>query len=215
MRTKKPTLTLERENAILDAAQKRFAVYGLAKVTMDEIASDVGLGKATLYYYFPAKEVVFQRVVEREQKEFLEHLEQVVQSKISAAEKLKTYNHERLRLFAVLFNLNSINTQSWIDCHPVLNALLKTFAAEDLKLLTRILREGTRRGELDVPSPEKVATTLLHTLHGMRLRAVRMARSPVAPELAAADLEHEIDHLFVLILDGIRRRTNHRKATHA
>jgi len=33
-----------------------FRRFGLAKVTMDEIAADLGISKAALYYYFPAKE---------------------------------------------------------------------------------------------------------------------------------------------------------------
>jgi TetR/AcrR family transcriptional regulator len=35
---------------ILEAAQRQFARYGLSKVTMDEIAEEVGMGKASLYY---------------------------------------------------------------------------------------------------------------------------------------------------------------------
>jgi len=212
MRSKQPTLTHEREQLILDAAQKRFAVYGLTKVTMDEIASDIGLGKATLYYYFPTKEEVFRRVVQREQEEFLKHVGDIIRSKASASDKLKAYSQRRQRLFTLLINLNLVTSQTWLDFHPILNALFKEFADEEMKMLTRILREGTRRGEFDVPSPEKVATTVLHTLHGLRLRAVRMTQSPAAPGQNFAELEHEVEHLCCLILDGIKKRTNHRKA---
>ena len=38
-----------KEKAILEAARKRFAYFGFSKITMDEIASDVALGKASLY----------------------------------------------------------------------------------------------------------------------------------------------------------------------
>lgn len=52
--------TKEKEQAILKAARERFAQFGFNKSTMDEIASDVELGKASLYYYFPAKEDLFR-----------------------------------------------------------------------------------------------------------------------------------------------------------
>ncbi len=58
-------------NSILDAAMKRFGYYGLAKTTMSEIASDVGLSKASLYYYFADKDALFRAVVKREQDGFL------------------------------------------------------------------------------------------------------------------------------------------------
>ena len=40
-------------NAILDAAERRFAEYGFAGVSVREIAADAGLkNQASLYYHF-------------------------------------------------------------------------------------------------------------------------------------------------------------------
>ncbi|HEY4784669.1 MAG TPA: helix-turn-helix domain-containing protein, partial [Bacteroidales bacterium] len=50
----------EKLEVILKAAQKRFGLYGLEKTTMKEIASDMGMSKAALYYYFPDKEGLFK-----------------------------------------------------------------------------------------------------------------------------------------------------------
>jgi AcrR family transcriptional regulator len=66
-----PDLGHEKEHLILDAAQNRFARFGFSKVTMDEIAEDVGMAKASLYYYYPSKEDVFRAVLRREQEQFL------------------------------------------------------------------------------------------------------------------------------------------------
>jgi len=60
--------TRDKEELILQAAQHRFAAYGLSKVTMDEIAEDVGMAKASLYYCFPTKETIFRSVVQHEQE---------------------------------------------------------------------------------------------------------------------------------------------------
>ena len=46
-------LTRDKEEVILRSAQRRFASFGYSKVTMDEIAEDIGMAKASLYYYFP------------------------------------------------------------------------------------------------------------------------------------------------------------------
>ena len=56
---------------IIDVAQKRFGVYGLEKTSMREIAEDLNLSKASLYYYFPDKESLYRAVVEKEQDEFI------------------------------------------------------------------------------------------------------------------------------------------------
>ena len=68
----------DKECAILKAARQRFAHYGYSKVTMDEIAADVEMGKASLYYYFPTKENLFQEVIVQEQDEFAEEIEKIL-----------------------------------------------------------------------------------------------------------------------------------------
>ncbi|MFE7088384.1 TetR/AcrR family transcriptional regulator [Sphingobacterium spiritivorum] len=47
--------TQKKKNQIVKAALKRFAHFGIPKTTMSEIADDVHLTKANLYYYFPDK----------------------------------------------------------------------------------------------------------------------------------------------------------------
>ena len=68
----------DKHAAILDAPHKRFARYGLTKVTMDEIAADLGISKAALYYYFPAKEDLYRNVVASEQQDFADRMEAIV-----------------------------------------------------------------------------------------------------------------------------------------
>ncbi len=47
-----------RENAILDAVNRLLAKKGFDLMTMDEVAADVGIAKASLYKHFQSKEVV-------------------------------------------------------------------------------------------------------------------------------------------------------------
>jgi AcrR family transcriptional regulator len=55
----------QRRNYILDAAEKLFFSKGYDNVSMDGIASEIGLNKATLYLYFKNKESLFFAVVLR------------------------------------------------------------------------------------------------------------------------------------------------------
>ena len=48
-----------RQDRILAGALEVFKKEGFEGATMDEIASESGFGKATLYYYFHSKEEVF------------------------------------------------------------------------------------------------------------------------------------------------------------
>ena len=44
-----------KKQYILDIALKRFSHFGINKTTMGEIADDIAVSKANLYYYFPDK----------------------------------------------------------------------------------------------------------------------------------------------------------------
>ena len=51
--------------AILDAAERRFAVQGFAATTVKQVADDAGVNSALLYYYFTDKETLYRAVLRR------------------------------------------------------------------------------------------------------------------------------------------------------
>lgn len=52
-------------DAILDAAERRFAQQGYAAATIKQIGSDAGVNSALLYYYFADKEALYREVLAR------------------------------------------------------------------------------------------------------------------------------------------------------
>jgi TetR/AcrR family transcriptional regulator len=50
---------------ILDAAERAFADHGMAGARVANIASEAGVNKAMLYYYFGSKEELYEAVLER------------------------------------------------------------------------------------------------------------------------------------------------------
>lgn len=199
----------DKEHRILDAAQSRFARFGFSKVTMDEIAEDVGLAKASLYYYYPAKEHVFRAVIRREQEEFLKQTGEILDQPISATEKLTRYVTQRVALAGQLLNLSALNAKFWQNMKPVFKDLFAAFAQEELQLLTRILCDGIKNNEFSLVSPEKTAELLLHILQGLRLRATQAAQFRGDDEVRLDEYREEINLLMDIILHGIVKRTDH------
>ena len=64
-------------DATLEAAAALVAEHGLASVTMSQIAERTGIGRATLYKYFPDVESILAAWHERQITAHLEHLAQV------------------------------------------------------------------------------------------------------------------------------------------
>ena len=54
----------DRRSEIIEAAKKRFALNGYSPTSMDDIAKDVGINKASLYYFFKGKEQIFEAIIE-------------------------------------------------------------------------------------------------------------------------------------------------------
>src|ERR1700753_547073 len=65
---------IKREK-ILEASYQRFLHYGYSKTTMNEIAGDLSLSKALLYYYFPDKSQLYVAVMRRLATDYLQSLE--------------------------------------------------------------------------------------------------------------------------------------------
>lgn len=57
---------IEIRNRILETAREQFFAHGFNKVTMDEIASLLGMSKKTVYEFFPSKDKLVDAVLERQ-----------------------------------------------------------------------------------------------------------------------------------------------------
>ena len=67
------------ETRILDATKVCFERWGIAKVSIDDIAAEAGVSRATLYRMFPGgKDVVFEALRVRDLEEFFAELEKAV-----------------------------------------------------------------------------------------------------------------------------------------
>ena len=196
-------LTREKEERILQAAQHRFAAYGYSKVTMDEIAEDIGMAKASLYYYFPTKDAIFRSVVQHEQKEFLSNMQKVIEDRRSASQKFLEYIRLRIKLTEQLNNLSHFHQQGWNEVKPIFKDLFADFIQQELRQITHILHEGKKNNEFRIEHPQKSASMILHVLQGLHLRFFRGYEHHAISEIDRAPYEHETFLFAETILHGI------------
>lgn len=77
-----------REDAIVDAVNRLLAEKGFDLMTVDEVANEVGIAKASLYKHFPSKEKLAARTMTRLFERSITRL-QALPSDLSAGEKLR------------------------------------------------------------------------------------------------------------------------------
>jgi AcrR family transcriptional regulator len=148
-------------DAILNATATLVAEHGLLSVSMSEIATRAGIGRATLYKYFPDVEAI---LLAWHGREIGGHLAQLVAARDQTADPGK-------RLEAVLEEFALIAHASRRHHDTEVAAFLHkgpevARAQRELHDLVRdLVREGAARGDLrDDVAPDELATYCLHAL---------------------------------------------------
>jgi TetR/AcrR family transcriptional regulator len=196
--------TKKREQVIIKAARERFAHYGFTKVTMDEIAADVEMGKASLYYYFPAKEDLFRAVISQEQNQFIGAIEDILVKNISVSKKIIQYVEKRVEFFEELLNLGTLNVHSYFDTKSIYKSLFENFHEQELKLMKKLIKEGKQNGEFKKSLSEAIPQLILHILQGLRVRVLRQLNGRSNDKKYVNQLKKEMGLFIKTILEGIK-----------
>jgi AcrR family transcriptional regulator len=84
------------QEQILVAAKRLFAVHGLHKVTMDDVAKAIGKGRSSLYYYYKSKDEIFDAVMAIEIREMMTAISVAVAQAATTEDKLQAFCSAKL-----------------------------------------------------------------------------------------------------------------------
>jgi len=189
-------------DAILDATDRLLSRFGYRKMTVEDIATEVGIGKGTIYLYFNSKEEVVLSHVDRIVERLKEQLWAIARSDETAAERLR-----QMLLTRVLFRFDSIQhyTQSLNDVlaalRPGLLSRRARYFDEEAQIFATVLNTGHDSGELDCPDTLTAAYALLHGTNGL------LPYSLSTTELGErADVEQKTASVANLMLKGLLTR---------
>ena len=147
-------------DATLDTTAALVAEHGLASVTMSRIAAETGIGRATLYKYFPDVEAILAAWHERHVTRHLEYLAQVRdQAAGTAAGRLEAV----LTAYAQITHDRPHGTELAAVVHR--GEHVARAEQELLNFIGDLIAEGVRAGELrDDAEPGELASYCLHAL---------------------------------------------------
>jgi AcrR family transcriptional regulator len=158
----------EVREAILDATERLLARYGYRKMTVEDIAREVGVGKGTIYLHFSSKEEVVLSHVDRIVDRLKERLRAIAVSNDVAVARLRL-----MLLTRVLFRFDSIQhyTQSLNDLlaalRPGLLARRARYFDEEAQILAEVLNQGKQEGEFEFGDALSTAYALLHATNAL------------------------------------------------
>jgi AcrR family transcriptional regulator len=163
-----------RRQQILAAARACFARHGFHQTTMQDICREAQLSPGAVYRYFPGKEDIIAAMSEESRRRALpllaaaadrptwpEVLDGLVALLSSALDDPAARDHLRLDI------------EIWAEAlrNPRVLSLVQEHAAEQLRLITAVVRRAQARGEINPAlDPEGVARVLRALVQGLILQ---------------------------------------------
>lgn len=157
-----------KRNQILTASIELFSQAGYVKTSLEDIAAAVGIGKATIYYYFPSKEELFLQAVSEAAEEFFLHMRSCIARQSSFEDKLRDFL--RLPVRYILENM------------PIL--------AEAMRLIPTLFK--ARVDELRLRNKQRMYEALVEIIEYGK------AQDVLAPDFASERFSQIINDWFLL-----------------
>ncbi len=160
----------EVRDATLDTTAALVAKHGLLSVTMSQIAEETGIGRATLYKYFPDVGAILVAWHERQVSVHLQQLTEIRDQAADAAEGLHavleayaliSHEHHGTKLAALLHQSEHFHQSEHVNRGEHVAQ-----AQQELSRLVRnLLSEAAESGDVrDDVTPDELASYCLHAL---------------------------------------------------
>jgi AcrR family transcriptional regulator len=184
---------------IIRAARELFSEKDFHDATVEEVAELAGVGKGTVYLYFPSKETLFVEVIRDGIFELEREVEGSLRGITDPSEKITKIVEinleflERNESFFKAFARGEVQLRGLLTEIPIKQLHLLD---HQRKLLTEIIKDGIRSGTFRTVDPKMAALSLQGII-------VRLALMHVVGELSVK-LKDMRDLVTSLFLNGIQ-----------
>ncbi len=159
----------EKRKRILDFAFRKFTSNGIAQITMDDIAKGVGMGKGTLYQYFPSKEKLILHTMDFIALGIEKKLDKILEDQsLTSVEKLSLFLKTMAeRLASVNPSMLDYLERSMPEAYEKIERIRQHLIEDKLG---RLFADGKRNGLFDSAMDEGLVVQMMigsvnHILH--------------------------------------------------
>lgn len=185
----------QKYERILDALQELLENHKLQSISVSEIAETAGIGKGSIYYYFPSKDAILEALVERSYEKPLQTAKALAErTEISAFIRMAMI-FEACRNSSSEFIKSENNKNSGTQEKSFLHQKYINHIITELKpVLAEIIRQGIKAGQICFSDPDALAEIVLIVL------TVKMDNTLVPS--SKEDIENTISALVSLLEKG-------------
>lgn len=188
-------------DAILDATDRLLARSGYKKMTIDELAHEVGIGKGSIYLHFASKEEIALSHIDRIVDRLKARLRHIADGKEAAGVRL-----HKMLLERVLYRFDSVQhyTQSLDELLSRLRVQLlarrQRYFSEESRIFAEVIANGIESGELAPADPLAAASVLLEATNSL------LPYSLSSAELGSRDqISSRVDGIAAVLIKGLMR----------
>ena len=199
---KQSTKQKTTRDAILDATDRILAERGFKRMTIDDLAEEVGIGKGSVYLHFDSKEEIALSHIDRIIDRLKNGLVEIANSRGGPETKLRRMIIER-----VLFRFDSVQHYSQslnellASIRPRLLERRRKYFDQEAELFAGVLEEGKKSGVFAIKDPKAAAGAVLDATNAL------LPYSLSAYELGErAELVKKTTNVADLILNGLKKR---------
>ncbi len=143
---------METKERIIQEARNLFLRLGIRSVSMDDIATQLGISKKTVYQHFQDKDELVDRVLQMQINNMQAETTETVQSASNAIEEIfntmdMMVKHSRNMNPMVLFDLQKYHLSSFQKFHAYKNDFLLNIISKNLK---KGVEEGLYRSDIKI-----------------------------------------------------------------
>lgn len=185
----------QKYERILDALQELLENHKLQSISVSEIAETAGIGKGSIYYYFPSKDAILEALVERSYEKPLQTAKSLAgRTEISPFIRMAMI-FEACRNSSSEFIKSENNKNSGTQEKSFLHQKYINHIITELKpVLAEIIRQGIKVGQICFSDPDALAEIVLIVL------TVKMDNTLVPS--SKEEIENTISALISLLEKG-------------
>ncbi len=187
----------KKYDKILDALQQLLEEQKIQNISVSDIANKAGIGKGSIYYYFPSKEAIVDALIERNYEKPLQTAKNLVSKTDISPFTRMAMLFQACRSSSTAFlkdnNTSALSTSAQ-DIAFLHQKYLNHLISELKPVLTEIIKQGIECGETHFDNPEALSEIVLIVI------AVKLDNSllPSTPE----EIENTLKGLISLLEKG-------------
>lgn len=153
-------------NKILDALQRLLESKELSTISVSEIAQEAGIGKGSVYYYFPSKDAIFEALIKRNYEQPIETAKKLsAQTEVSPFTRMAMIFQACRSSSSEFLGQSAEKTPKGASEKSLIHQKYLNYLISELKpVLTEIIKQGILSGEIKFDHPGALSEIVLIVL---------------------------------------------------